>query len=49
MLDHNITENDKNSKIDSLLRQSNQEKQENSYIGQIGKLIEPIIAPLGFD
>lgn len=25
------------------------EQQENSYIGQIGKSIEPVIAPLGFD
>lgn len=25
------------------------EQQENSYIGQIGKAIEPVIAPLGFD
>lgn len=25
------------------------EKQENSYIGQIGKAVEPVISPLGFD
>lgn len=25
------------------------EQQENSYIGQIGKVIEPVLAPLGFD
>ena len=25
------------------------EQQENSYIGQIGKAIEPVIKPLGFD
>ena len=25
------------------------EQQENSYIGQIGKAMEPVIAPLGFD
>lgn len=25
------------------------DQQENSYIGQIGKVIEPVIAPLGFD
>lgn len=25
------------------------EQQENSYIGQIGKAVEPVIAPLGFD
>ena len=28
---------------------SEQEQQENSYIGYIGKAIEPAIAPLGFD
>lgn len=31
------------------MEQSVSEQQENSYIGQIGKAIEPIIAPLGFD
>ena len=25
------------------------EQQENSYIGRIGKAVEPVIAPLGFD
>ena len=29
--------------------QTTAEQQENSYIGQIGKSIEPIIKPLGFD
>ncbi len=29
--------------------ESQQEQQENSYIGKIGKAIEPVIEPLGFD
>lgn len=38
-----------NSRLDSLklLKESN--RQENSYIGKIGKFIEPIMSPLGFD
>lgn len=30
-------------------QQSLAEQQENSYIGQIGKAVEPVLAPLGFD
>lgn len=29
--------------------ESSSEQQENSYIGKIGKTIEPVMAPLGFD
>ena len=29
--------------------ETQQEQQENSYIGHLGKAIEPVIAPLGFD
>ena len=32
-----------------MLIESVAEQQENSYIGQIGKAIEPVIKPLGFD
>jgi ferrous iron transport protein B len=39
----------KESKIDSLLRMKNGEHQEKSYIGMIGKGIEPLMRPLGFD
>ncbi|MDX9696608.1 MAG: ferrous iron transport protein B [Bacteroidales bacterium] len=35
--------------IDSLLLIKNSEKQAQSYIGQIGKFIEPVMKPLGFD
>jgi ferrous iron transport protein B len=35
--------------IDSLTLTSEKIKRENSYIGMIGKSVEPIMAPLGFD
>lgn len=35
--------------IDSLNRMQNLERLEKSYIGQIGKAIEPVMRPLGFD
>ena len=38
--------NDSISKLNSIKLS---EKQENSYIGKIGKFIEPVIQPLGFD
>jgi ferrous iron transport protein B len=36
-------------KISELEMEQKSEKQEKSYIGQMGKFIEPIIEPLGFD
>jgi ferrous iron transport protein B len=36
-------------KIHQLEMEKKSEKQEKSYIGQMGKFIEPIISPLGFD
>lgn len=36
-------------KINLLNGQKNAEQQELSYLGKIGKFIEPVIAPLGFD
>jgi ferrous iron transport protein B len=39
----------KNSLLDSLNRERQLVKQENSYIGRIGKFIEPVISPLGFE
>jgi ferrous iron transport protein B len=35
--------------IQTLVNKKNAEKQEKSYIGQIGKFIEPAMRPLGFD
>jgi len=32
-----------------ILRQIESERQENSYIGRIGKFIQPVMEPLGFD
>lgn len=37
------------SKVDSIQRIISEEHQEKSFIGQIGKAIEPIMRPLGFD
>ena len=49
----NKVENENPSNKQEILNQINLEKnithQENSYIGQIGKFIEPIMKPLGFD
>lgn len=41
--------NTKDSLINTLMLQKASEHQENSYIGRLGKLIEPVIQPLGFD
>ena len=39
----------RNKILDSLNRERRLLKQENSYIGRIGKFIEPVISPLGFE
>ncbi|NDW18545.1 ferrous iron transport protein B [Dysgonomonas sp. 216] len=44
-----INEEQKEERISELEVNYSIEKQENSYIGRIGKFIEPIMAPLGFD
>ena len=44
-----LNENSKSEKIKVLEIQKESERQEKSYIGQIGHLMEPVIAPLGFD
>lgn len=36
-------------RVDSISKQQEMERLEKSYIGQIGKFIEPVIHPLGFD
>jgi ferrous iron transport protein B len=38
-----------NTKLDSIYKIQLQEKQERSFIGMIGKKIEPVMRPLGFD
>jgi len=45
----NSLETEKNTKIQYLKMEKESERQEKSYIGQIGKFITPVIAPLGFD
>jgi ferrous iron transport protein B len=44
-----IPENSKETQINKLLIERESERMEKSYIGQIGHLITPVIAPLGFD
>ncbi len=44
-----LTENAKTTQIEELELAKEAEKQEKSYIGQIGHFIEPVISPLGFD
>jgi ferrous iron transport protein B len=44
-----LSQSIKASLIDSLLLMKNSEKQAQSYIGRIGKFIEPVMKPLGFD
>lgn len=44
-----IDENQKEEQISELEGERNTQHTENSYIGKIGKFIEPVMAPLGFD
>jgi len=44
-----LTVETKLQKINELEMEMQTERQEKSYIGQMGKFIEPIISPLGFD
>ena len=44
-----FTDNEKEEKVAQLELNKESERQEKSYIGQLGHAIEPIIKPLGFD
>ncbi|WP_165043119.1 ferrous iron transport protein B [Dysgonomonas sp. ZJ709] len=44
-----ISETDKDDQIEQIEDLRNIEHQENSYIGRIGKTVEPVMRPLGFD
>lgn len=44
-----IDENQKGEQIGVIENERNIAHQENSYIGRVGKAIEPVMAPLGFD
>ena len=44
-----ITKADKEQQIESITLKKEAERQEKSYIGQLGHAIEPVIAPLGYD
>ncbi|MDR1092468.1 MAG: ferrous iron transport protein B [Prevotella sp.] len=45
----NIDESQKDEQIEEIEDQRNIAHQENSYIGRVGKTIEPVMSPLGFD
>ena len=45
----NKREINKDKKVKKLLLLKNSKQQENSYLGSMGKFIEPVIKPLGFD
>ncbi len=44
-----LSNDQKSAKVNELLLQKEAERQEKSYIGQIGHAIEPALRPLGFD
>lgn len=47
--EENISDEAKNEQINEIEMQRNIDHQERSYIGRIGKAIEPVMRPLGFD
>lgn len=44
-----LTDKDKSARIAEIELARESERQEGSYIGQLGHMIEPVISPLGFD
>ncbi|MFN8257306.1 MAG: ferrous iron transport protein B [Bacteroidales bacterium] len=46
---NSITIQQNQAKVDSLLLQAKLSQSGNSYIGRIGKFVEPVMRPLGFD
>lgn len=46
---YDITSGEKEEQIAALAQQQESERLINSYLGQMGKVIEPIMRPLGFD
>ncbi len=49
MLSTNYNETEKTEVISKLEFQESSKQLEHSFVGQLGKLIEPVVAPLGFD
>lgn len=47
--DNSVSESESLSEIDALNAMRNAELQEQSYIGRLGKAVQPVMAPLGFD
>ncbi|MEI7811484.1 MAG: ferrous iron transport protein B [Ignavibacteria bacterium] len=47
--DSRLNESQKSEQISALKLSKEAERQEKSYIGQMGRFIEPVITPLGFD
>jgi len=48
-VESNTADEEVSERVDILYREMEAERQEHSYIGRIGKAVEPVIAPLGFD
>lgn len=48
-MQNSITKIEKIDQVSMLKRQFNIQRQEESYIGQLGQAIEPVMRPLGFD
>lgn len=48
-LDSNLSIQEKQSQVNKLNHQKESDRLMNSYIGKIGKMVEPIMSPLGFD
>ncbi len=44
-----ILSKEKENNINNILSEEQAKRQENSYIGRVGKFIEPVMHPLGFD
>jgi ferrous iron transport protein B len=44
-----LTDNEKDASVNSLILEQKSEKQSKSYMGIIGRSIEPVMKPLGFD
>ena len=47
--DTDLSQRDKEAELDRVLHEQESDRLINSYLGRIGKVIEPVMSPLGFD
>jgi ferrous iron transport protein B len=47
--DNTLQEGEKERLIAGIKKEQNEEQKQNSYIGKLGHIIEPVVKPLGFD